>query len=130
MRDENWPEILNETIEKYRYSSFEWGKNDCAHFASNVVKSYTGIDYARHFRYAYKNEIHGYRTLKTLGYKSLADLVNSLLPQIGLVRAQRGDVVMYKKSLGICMGEQSAFLWECGLILHPTLQCDNAWRIE
>lgn len=130
MRYENWPEKLDAAIEEYRYKDFEWGENDCALFASNVVATYTGKNFAKKYIGSYSNELDARRTLKEIGYKDLKKLVDSLLPSISITYAGRGDVVMYKKSLGICLGEQSAFLWQSGLTFQPTLQCTHAWRIE
>lgn len=80
-----------------------WGDNDCAIFAANAIEAMTGADLMAKIRGRYSTAIGAARVIKNDGFESLADYVSSLLPEISLHDAKRGDLIM-------CDGPQGEFL--------------------
>lgn len=130
MRIQNWPHALAEYIRSRQTMPFEWGVHDCAHFAAGAVAVLTGEypDFPR-----YKTER---AALKLIAQKPLRERAGEILgPEIGVLMAQRGDIVMVidpvnGPSLGVCFGESSVFTSQKTLIQVPTVECCCAWGIN
>ena len=132
MRSQDWPIILARKIEEAEHEPFEWGVNDCCLWVAFIIEAMTGIDYAKDFRdikYAEKD------IKELLNNKSLKVTIVSILGNpININFAKRGDVVLgsfkNRETLGICIGEKTAFKSPKGLHQVPTLSCECAWRIN
>lgn len=74
-----------------------------------------------------------YAAMRREGYESIEDAIGAKLNSVALAFARRGDVVLAAgdiESVGICLGEHSAFLaLEGGLDYRPTLQQRAAFTV-
>jgi len=129
---ENIYKVLNEHIEEYRNKKFKYGSIDCGLFAVSFIKKINGD--SSHYENYYKK----YNSMKSLlkllkgnGYKNLKDYFDKNFKEKNINFAQRGDIVMIEKCIGICNGIESFFLTEQdGLTNIKTELCDNVWRVE
>ena len=132
-RREDWPEQLAACIDAARDRPFVWGEHDCTLFAANCVQAMTGHDYAEGYRGSYSDALSGARLIAQLG--GMAAIATTALGYpVPLACVGRGDVVLLedlkgRQSLGICLGEHSAFTGPERLELVPTLKCTTAWRV-
>jgi hypothetical protein len=134
-RVEEWPSRLAAFIEQRRRTPFAWGVHDCCQFARAAVRIIRGRDITLGRRLGLRR----YRTART-GLKLLEQLggvaaipARCGLAEINVKLAQRGDVVSAPfpagDALGVCLGQDSAFPGERGLLFIPTLECQRAWRV-
>lgn len=128
-RKAGWESILAETIEAARHTPFAWGTHDCALWAADCVYAMTGVDYAAPFRGQYQTEAEAKRLIEGQ-YGSLGGYVSRHLVSVPLEQVRRGDVVMWRRALGICEGGQSFFVTYQGLRAINTLNCEQAWRVD
>lgn len=131
MRVDNWPLILAEKVEEWRFRSFDWAASDCCQFAAEVVLALTGIDYREQFpRYESRQEAEEILT----GLGGVPALVTSVLGEAKhSAFAQRGDVVACDFgdgiAVGICLGVECCAPGPKGLVFRPTLTAVSAWSI-
>ena len=118
-------------ISQYKNVPFQWGKNDCALFAADVVNAITGKDYAEEFRGKYFDSESAKDILQKIGKGNLEKTMDSKFRRIKPPYAKRGDVVLYKNALGICTGSESFFYDVSGVIKSmKTMLTEVAWRVE
>jgi hypothetical protein len=131
-RRDNWPSLLAQFIEARREQPFAWGSNDCCTFAADWVEVCTGVDYAKAWRGRYSSGLGAVRVLDEAGG------VEALVDALGLQRvapqlAGRGDIVAQEAgrgmTLGICLGETTAFVAKGGLVFGPISNVETAWKI-
>jgi hypothetical protein len=131
-RRDNWPNLLVQFIEQRREQPFAWGSNDCCTFAADWVQLCTGEDHAKTWRNRYSSGLGAARFLEEAGG------VEALVDALGMQRiepqlAGRGDIVAQETgrgmTLGICLGETTAFVAKGGLVFGPILNVETAWRI-
>ena len=138
-RHNNWPEKMNEAIDRHRATPFAWGTSDCCLFACDVILETTGIDPGADLRGAYASRLGAARVLKRLGgVEAIAEARCTEhgfaeLPSVSF--AQRGDVVLLDTpregpALGICVGSRAAFMGPNGLEFVLVSNCRRAWRVE
>ncbi len=137
MRPQDWPEKLHDLIEQRRHASFRWGSNDCCMFASDVALAMCGRDMAADYRGKYSSALGARRLLGAGGVAgAMAKAsVQVEFPEIPVMCAQRGDVVMYDSerggdALGICLGMYCAFTGPDGITFISLRYCRKAWRVE
>lgn len=115
------------TLEQYilGWPGFSWPAGNCAHFAAGwaAPQALQGVPMpacARGVR----------QTLRILGVRSLRQAVCARLgAEIAPARAQRGDVVLFGRTLGLCVGRLAALpLREGGVIFVPMARITAAWR--
>jgi hypothetical protein len=128
----DWPKRLAEAVEAARARPFAWGSHDCLLFAADVVRAMTGKDLAAHGRGQYDSDVSALRLIHNYG--GMVPLVSkSLGDPVPVLRAHRGDVVMYRSelgpSLGVCLGAQCAFTGPTGLVFKQRKECELAWRV-
>jgi hypothetical protein len=128
----DWPKRLHEAVEAARARPFQWGSHDCLLFAADVVRSMTGKDLAAHGRGQYDSDVSALRLIHNYG--GMVPLVSKALGDpVPVLRAHRGDVVMYRSelgpSLGVCLGAQCAFTGPTGLVFKQRKECELAWRV-
>lgn len=131
-RRDNWPNLLAQFIEQRREQPFAWAVNDCCIFAADWVELCTGVDYAQAWRGRYSSGLGAVRFLDEAGG------VEALVDALGLQRATpqqagRGDIVAQEAgrgiTLGICLGDTTAFVAKSGLVFGPITNVETAWRI-
>ena len=131
-RRDNWPNLLAQFIEQRRDQPFAWGVNDCCTFAADWVQLCTGVDYAQAWRGRYVSGLGAVRVLDEAGgAEALVDALG--LQRVAPQQAGRGDIVAQETgrgmTLGICLGETTAFVAKAGLVFGPLSNVETAWRI-
>ena len=131
-RRDNWPKLLAQFIEARRAQPFAWGSNDCCIFAADWVEICTGEDHAKVWRGRYTSALGAARVLDEAG--GVEALVDALgLQRIAPKLAGRGDIVAQEAgrgmTLGICLGETTAYTAKTGLLFGPITNVETAWKI-
>jgi Domain of unknown function (DUF6950) len=144
----NWQQCLNDQVTAAIERPFLWGQHDCCTFSGDVVKAMTGIDPMAEYRGAYSDEEGARAALEDIGKGTLYRTLQSIF---GGARhastAGRGDLVYITRaegstmgpSVGICLGEKSAFVGinqssdgkavREGLVFLPTLSCRKTFKV-
>lgn len=131
MRREGWEQGLHAMIEGARQRPFAWGSHDCATWVAEVRRVLTGVDAAKDWRGSYRTASGAMRAIRKAGAGDMASAVTARLgaPLPVVALAQRGDVVCRDRALGICTGQDVAFLGPDGLVFQPLTACDMAWSV-
>jgi hypothetical protein len=127
-------DALAKTLAKYRGRKFEWGVNDCAKMLRShlVNMGHRKLPKIGHYRSA----VGAKRALKDVGFDTLEQLLDSLLPRIAPAAMLAGDVALMEgdEVLGavtICVGPK-VMGWhqdsEVPVNIVP-LQIKAAWRV-
>lgn len=132
MRNESWPAILAEQIEKARTAPFSFGGNDCFLFAANIALAMTGMDPAADIRGGYDDERSALKVIARYG--SFAGVVSHCFGEAIHPRfAQRGDVVMVlrdgRESLAVCDGARCVGPGVNGLEWAHMSEAICAWKV-
>ncbi len=123
-------------IEAVRDRPFEWGRHDCCCFAAGAVQAMTGRNPMAEFLGAYSDRESARLALREIG---AGTLYHTMLTKFGRPlhpsRARRGDIayaVHEGPTLGICLGQECAFVGEQGqqkgLVMIPTLKTRRIFR--
>ncbi len=109
---------------------FEWSVNDCALFGCGAVLAMTGSHPAPQFVGAYDDAESAAEALRALGKGTLLKTFTQYFDRKKPAFAQRGDLVMAQKAVGICMGEDGLFLTENeGFTRRPRSAFTAAWKV-
>lgn len=132
MRPGDWATRMLAAIEDKRHVPFEWGKNDCALFAADIVAAITGKDFGKPYRGQYSNRDEAMATLKRCHWSDLSAMVDAHLARSE--RPRRGDVVLVRGEegdfLGIHLGQAIAAPGDKGLTLADTLGIITSWKVD
>lgn len=133
-RREDWPLRLHRFIAQRRDWPFEWGRTDCALFASDWIWEATGVDPAEAFRGKYTTAAGAARALKRYGAGDLEGTATMMLGgPIPRLKARRGDIVSVETggqvALGVCLGGEVACVSPEGMVTIPLRQARRAWRV-
>ncbi len=136
MRNDRWPEILDDYIRENKAQVYKYGKADCIMFMAGFVKQITGKDVLKGKRY--KGEKSALRLLKE--FDGLFNLVNIQFEKVGfepveVMRARRGDVVGFEtaahgETVGICVGNMFVSQGIEDLVFLPMSTALRAWRVN
>jgi hypothetical protein len=101
-------------------------------FVADCVQALTGVDPAAAYRGTYTNEQEARVILDRLGgVEAIAEA--SGFKEVGLLYAQRGDVVSFQGpieiAIGICVGKWIYFAGKIGLVQQPLASGRRAWRV-
>jgi hypothetical protein len=127
-RVENWESILQKEIVKAKDVSFEYGKHDCATWATEVLKAYTNLSWNP----PWKNKKQAIKFHKE---KPMEDRITEILgsPRGNILLTQRGDLVQkdlgLNSAVGICIGSKVVFLYKDGICYSDLKDCIYSWRI-
>lgn len=136
MRNELWPEILNDYIQLNIGKEYKYGKNDCVMFMAGFIRLITGKDVLAGKRY------NGQKSALTLLKKhgGLFSLVDMQFKKFGLnlikpLKAKRGDVVgfvteAHGETVGICIGSVFVSPGVHDLVFLPMTQAVRAWEVK
>ena len=129
IRFTNWESILNQKIEESKSLQFEYGKNDCTIWASDIIRSYTNLDW----RATWKNKTQALREHSKMPMEEQVNLVLGPYSK-NILFTRRGDLVQkdigIDAKLGICLGGKVAFLQEgTGIRFFNLKECIYSWRI-
>jgi hypothetical protein len=142
IRKPDWQQLLHEFLLARRQQPFAWGANDCALFAADAIKSFTGVDLAADFRGKYTDESGANATIKAVTAGSTVEDASvyvakkyALVERKTILLAQRGDLVLYSGSEGLAAGVvhlngiHALFVTPTGLHKIPLRQCKRAWKV-
>ncbi len=116
---------------------FQWGENDCALFACDLVEAATGMDYAAPFRGRYRTAAGAARALRRFaggGLEAAAEKItqDNGLEEVPPLMAQRGDFILVDvtegPALGVCLGETLVAAGPAGALTLPLKRARRAWR--
>jgi hypothetical protein len=117
-RKPDWETALAIYIDANLRTPFEWGVFDCCLFATNAVREITGTDLAAGFRDKYTNRTGALKQIAQYGdLQGLAEaiaLINEI-PEVGLLFASRGDVLLVAQTIE---DEESLALAIVGMGVH------------
>lgn len=130
----DWEERWQHFVQKHYDAPLIWGVDDCMLMAGRNVRALTGEDVFSEHVGQYDSEIGAFRYLASLGWRMPEEMVATFLPSIPVAFAQRGDLLLYKDCIGVCLGKKTmfkAFGGEQGSAPEfiNTLLCDKAWRV-
>lgn len=110
--------MLSEYLAAAQDRSFRYGRHDCALFAARWVKIRTGRDLTLGIRHQSLRE--GIELLRAAGYDDhIALAAVQLEARDSVLMAQKGDIAVIHRSLGIVTGERVALLERKGLVYLP-----------
>lgn len=130
---------LQNALEQYRDAEFNYGTLDCCLFVLNVVRDFTGIDYAEPWRGRYSSERGALKII--MGYGGMSGLVSAVLGRMirPIWSVKPGDPVLIGYplveqdsiggGLGIYDGSTLVYLTEKGLATAPVLWGKGCWHV-
>ncbi len=139
-RFEDWTVRLDAYLIWIGEYAFEWGTQDCALFACNVVRELTGTDIAKQFRGKYHTKAGAYAALKKFAGGGLEAIAVKIaaeyeMEEVPVRMAQRGDIVLLEGTEGptlaiVCLdGTHVTAPGPTGLVRWPVEKGSRAWRV-
>jgi len=129
----DWPDRLQDHIEKWRNKKFRWGTADCSMFVLQAEKAMYGESRFQDFVGSYRSEKGSQVALAELGMGTLKETLDDRLEPILVKRAMRGDVALIDTpegdALSLVIGQQLAAMSKEGLIFLPLQAAKKAWRV-
>lgn len=130
-RYDDWPERLAQKLDEMKDLGFRWGSHDCVTFAAACVEAMTGDRPIPEIG-NYTTALGAARQIKKLGFNSLEEAVESVLPVIG--RPRRGDVALCDAGegqpfLAVVVGEKAVGVSEEGYLFVPRSQFIKSFRV-
>ncbi|WP_310533118.1 DUF6950 family protein [Novosphingobium sp.] len=125
----DWERRLSAYLADDGRNCFIWGESDCALFATGGAAAMTGEDRVAHFRGVYTTRAGSARALRDLGKGTLIKTMNALWEPVRPAFAQRGDMVMVRQAVGICMGRDAIFLGLDGFERATRAEFTHGWRV-
>ena len=142
LRLEGWPDRLAKLIAQKKYIPFQWGQQDCALWAGDVILALTGYDHVTRYRGGYTSALGAARKLRKIDQVYTTEgLVDKLLGnRVHPSQVIVGDIVATPNalspagmSLGVCYGRNSLFVGvedgDHGLVTLETLSLEYGWKI-
>jgi hypothetical protein len=122
---------------------FKWGTNDCALFAADAIKSFTGVDLAAEFRGKYSDQPTALAAIHNItGGRTVADAAVWAAKKHGLeerthpLMASRGDLVLVQNGDGNLIagivhlnGRHAVSIGEDGMKRFSIRAVKRAWEI-
>lgn len=133
-RRPDWEPHLVAYLAAANHKPHRYGHHDCMIFAAGAVKALTGRDPARGHRGKYSSAATARRYLASLGFDSVEAMIDRILPEKPVLRAQRGDIVLDEEGMpGVCIGGEALFVGtkngEEGLVRVPRAKWRKAWAV-
>lgn len=129
----DWSDRLIQHIEDWRHKKFEWGKSDCALFCLYAEKAMCGASRFDDFLGQYSSAKGSLKALCQYGQRNLSDTVSDRLPEVDLLKAQRGDIALVDTptgdALSLVIGNKLAAMGENGLVFLPLNAAKKTWRV-
>jgi len=141
MRLPDWEQRLGAFMAQNRDRPFEWGRWDCVLFATACADELTGTDEAAEFRGQYDSRKGSAAILREKGKGTLLRTMDAHFRRKKPGFAQRGDLVWFAGSVGVCVGAQALFVGEErlaeaagvvmreGLVSIPRALWEKAWAV-
>jgi hypothetical protein len=105
-----WQGALDCFLTAHRDSCFQYGIWDCCLFACDAIEVMTGVDVAAQFRDRYHTRAEALRAIREytgkVSVRAAAERVTAAyeMPRVEILRAQRGDVVLVRRSRDYSLG--------------------------
>lgn len=127
MRIDNWESKLSDYMESNRDNAFKYGTWDCCIFAAGAVEAITGVNHLKKFKYKTKKTAE--KLLTENG--GIEAALNERFESISIpVMAGRGDIILFEKAVGICVGSKAVFLNEdSGYKFIDMRYWEKAWGV-
>lgn len=127
----DWEDRLSAYLTRPGAARFVWGANDCALFGSGAGAAMTGHDGLAKFRGRYRSRQGAARVLREIGEGTLILTMDAAYESRDPAFAQRGDLVMAEKSVGVCMGAFGLFLTTESdeFVRIPRRAFTHGWRV-
>lgn len=116
MRLRGWEARLNAYIVAAGEKPFAFGEHDCILFGVGGAAEITGVDEGAAYRGQYHDRKGAAAILKRLGKGTLSRTVDASFARKPVAFAQRGDLVEFRKAIGICLGQDAAFVSDARLM--------------
>ena len=141
IRQQGWEYKLRLFLDSKSDSNFAWGTNDCCSMVCEWIRLSTGTDVYADFSGKYTTQIGAYRVIKTvtggIDEENAAEYVTKQfdMPEVLVLMAQRGDVVLFDAPEGKRLGivslhpARAVFLTDTGLKYERTADCRRAWKV-
>lgn len=133
-RKGDWAARLHAHVDAGKLKAFDWANHNCGcHWAGGAIEAMTGVDIAS--EYSAKTSKGLLAMMKRKGFKNVADLVASELPEIKISQAVMGDIAAipvkdgFGFTLGIVNGETILVLREDGMGLMPLFSAKRAFKV-
>ncbi|WP_414897709.1 DUF6950 family protein [Rhodovulum sp. YEN HP10] len=129
-----WERRLSAELGAWEGRTFVWGQADCLGLCRASARAMTGRDPIPDLP-AYASEMQAAKGLVSLGFASIADLIDAHLERLPVAMARRGDWVMgdaagaLPGAMGVVTGRHALHLAGHGLVRRPVLDAEAAWRI-
>lgn len=116
MRLRGWEARLAAFVTDAGGKPFAYGEHDCILFGTAGAAAITGEDAAAAYRGQYSDRKGAAAILKRLGKGTLLRTIDASFARKPVAFAQRGDLVEFKRSIGICLGADAAFVSDAALL--------------
>ena len=131
-RFEDWNARLIAYVTRVAPLPFQWGKLDCALFASGGVAAMTGVDLSEGLR-GYKTLKGGLKIVRKAGFEDHVDVFAKSLPPCPVLMAGPGDLAIISdeqgQSVGIVQGMMIYVMGPNGMGLRPLPDAERAFRV-
>src|ERR1041385_7487616 len=99
----DWQSRLAQFLLAHRSTPFSYGRFDCCLFVCDAITAMTGTDPAARFRGTYSSlkEARRYGSVRKITEQVTTEFE---MPEIPVLRAQRGDIVLIKRSRDYSLG--------------------------
>ena len=124
----NWEQRLSDYLQERREMPFEYGSNDCAHFAAVAVEAITGENPMTDIR-PYKSLTTSLKAIKEADADSLEQIIDRKFQDIPIGFASTGDLAFHDGSVGVVLSGRAAFVSEDGFALIPRHEWSKAWGV-
>ena len=132
-RHRDWESRLVAYLEAASDRPHAYGRHDCLMFCAAAIEAQTGRDFAEGHRGAYRSAAGAARYLKRLGFRSIEELLDSVLSERPVAFARRGDIVLADGIPGLCIGGEALFVGQEGaregLVRRPRSEWQKAWAV-
>lgn len=122
MRIDGWEERLSALIAEHKAAAKQWGEYDCWMLAMSNYTAMTGEKLYPELR-GYKSEKGGYKKFAKLGFVTVKEALDAVLPTKGKFSAMRGDLAVVERggvlACGVVTSTGIATWAEEGLIFMP-----------
>jgi len=104
----NWQSALDRFLREHRIDPFRYGSWDCCLFVCDAIQVMTGVDVAAEFRGTYNTRAEALEAIRQVtGRYSVRSVVEHVteahsMAKIPVLQAQRGDIVLVRRSRRDC----------------------------
>jgi len=143
-RHADWEARLNAALEKHRDLAGAWGFSDCWVMEQDAYFAVTGEKLLPHLS-GYKTERGGYKLFAKSGFVTVEQALESVLPSVPPLMAQRGDLAVIERegvlscgvvtAIGVAVktiygDAETQIISHAALEYHPITKIKSAFRVN